>query len=135
VSNTAIYEYAVTPVMVDAIFNHDLYGVFHDLTVAIKTMRGTTYEIEVLGGGTIPGHHRGEDVSLRKVDYVRTEANGRKSVAKNQYVYFSGPVVPRIRFYPTMVDDEDLESTNMVISPGLLNPDMGLVIDWNKFGA
>ena len=134
--NTAIQEIPTTPWMVDRIFNHDPEGAYCDLVVIIYTMGGTAYRIQILEGGTIQGTHRGQPAPLRRVRYLSTkQPYGEVSTGDNQYAYFTGPTNPRIHFHPSPVEAEDLDATSMVITPGLLKPDMTLVIDWNKLIA
>lgn len=122
--------------MVDRIFNHDPEGAYCGLVVIIYTMGGTEYRIQILEDGTIPGIHRGQPASFRKVHYLSTKQSyGKVSTGDNQYAYFTGATNPRIHFHPSPDEAEDLEATSMVITPGLLTPDMTLVIDWNKLIA
>jgi hypothetical protein len=122
--------------MVNRIFNHDPKGIFSGLVVVIHTMGGTAYRILILDGGTILGTHRGQPVFLRRVSYLSTkQPHGEVSSGENQYIYFTGPTNPRIHFHPSPTEDEDLDATSMVITPGLLKTEMTLVIDWNKLIA
>lgn len=122
--------------MVNRIFNHDPEGAYCGLVVIIYTTGGAAYRIQILEGGTIPGTHRGQPASFRRASYLSTkQPSGEVSTGDNQYAYFTGATNPRIHFHPSPVEAEDLEATSMVITPGLLMPDMTLVIDWNKLIA
>jgi hypothetical protein len=135
VFNTDIREYSVSPAEVYGIFNQDHGGYFSGATVVVQTRSDIIYEVYILKGGVMQGTHRGRSVPVRKVNYRRLEAHHRPVVAMDQYAHFTGPIAPRIHFHTSLTEDEDAKVTGKFITPRLLRPKMGLVIDWNEIGA
>lgn len=130
-------EYAVNSIEVNAIFNQqDPKDSFAHAIVCLETMGETTYEVTLLSGPLLTGIYRGKAVHLRSVDYVKTPANGPIESFKNQYLHFTGPVIPRIHLYPLFPPEENRGKTSTTIKPELINPNrMQLIIDWRRFAG
>ncbi|MDB5179870.1 MAG: hypothetical protein JWN12_502 [Candidatus Saccharibacteria bacterium] len=129
--NTAKSKYVVNPTDVDAIFSlQNIEDYFTRVTVYLRTMSGTTYEITLLPGPIQRGVHRGKEVNFRHVNYIRTELHQRPVKTNDQFVYFTGALMPRIHFY-NAVPRDDGGGKETAIVPEFLDPDvMALVIDW-----
>jgi hypothetical protein len=101
-------------------------------TIFVNTGSGSRYQLDIIGP-TMQAVYFGGTVKVRQAAWWRTRTFGMQH-GKTEYIGLSAGVILRLRFFSTLhgVTDPGEHRVMQIPSSDILDPQMQLVIDWNK---